>query len=121
MDGTVFLKRADGVAFWVMMLLSLILLAYSYAVTQVIDWLLVSVIVVNCFILRFTHMVAFIRRKPWIMEIEKSERIAFWGMSLTLLVALILTYAETNLFNYNVFLVLFFGLFTKIVVSALRS
>jgi len=120
MDGTNFFERADGVAFWVMVLLVFILLAYSYSITQVIDWLLAFVIVISFFIFRFTHMVAFIRRKPWIMELEKSERIAFWGMSLTSLTALILTYAMMSLFNYNLFLILIFGLLAKIVVSLLR-
>ncbi len=120
MNRVVFLKRADGVAFWIMMLLGFILLAYSYAIAQVVDWLLVLVIVISGFICRFTWLVSFIRRKPWIMEIGKAERIAFWGMSLTSLMALILTYAMMSLFNYNLFLVLIFGLLTKIVVSLLR-
>jgi hypothetical protein len=114
MDRRVFWKRADGIAFWVMMLLGFILLAYSCVITQVVDWFLVFVIVTSGFISRFTWIVAFIRRKPWIMEIEKVERIAFWSMSLTSLVALTLAYATTNLFNYNIFLVLIFGLLTKI-------
>lgn len=119
-DRTVFWKRADGVAFWAMMLLGFILLAYSYVITQVVDWLLVFVIVTSGFISRFTWIVAFIQRKPWVMEIEKAERIAFWSMSLTSLVALTLAYTTTNLFNYNVLFVLFFGLFTKIGFSLLR-
>lgn len=119
-DGTNFFKRDDRVAFWIMMLLGFILLVYSYAITRVIDWLLGFVIVIGCFILRFTHVVTFIRRRSWMMEIEKAERIAFWGMSLTSLVALILAYATMNLFNCNLFLVLIFGLLTKIVALPLR-
>lgn len=120
MDVIVLSKRVDGVSFWVMMLLGFILLAYSYVITQVVDWLLVLVIVTSGFISRFTWMVAFIRRKPWIMEIEKAECTSFWGMTLTSLAALTLAYAMVNFFNYNVFLILFFGLFTKIVFSLLR-
>lgn len=121
-DGTNFFKRDDRAAFWIMMLLGFILLVYSYAINRVIDWLLGFVIVIGCFIFifRFTHVVAFIRRRSWMMEIEKAERIAFWGMSLTSLVALILAYATMNLFNCNLFLVLIFGLLTKIVALLLR-
>jgi hypothetical protein len=51
---------------------------------------------------------------------ERADGVTFWGMSLTSLTALILTYAMMSLFNYNLFLILIFGLLAKIVVSLLR-
>lgn len=116
MKRTGFLERADGVAFWTMMLLSFVFLTYSYAITQTVDWLLIFVIIIAVFILRFAW-IGFAWRKPLSVEVEKVERVAFWGMSLTSLGVLTVEYAVANFFNYYVFYVFVAGLLTKTIVS----
>jgi hypothetical protein len=116
MKRTGFSERADGVAFWTMMLLSFVFLTYSYAITQTVDWLLIFVIIIAVFILRFAWT-RFAWRKPLSVEVEKVERVAFWGMSLTSLGVLTVEYAVANFFNYYVFYVFVAGLLTKTIVS----
>jgi hypothetical protein len=117
MKRTSFSERAYGVAFWTMMLLSFVFLTYSYAVTHTVDWLLILVPIIGLFfIFRFVWTV-FAWRKPSSIEMEKVERVAFWGMSLTSLGVLTVEYAVANFFNYYLFYVFVAGLLTKIIVS----
>jgi len=117
MKRTGFSERADGVAFWTMILLSFVFLTYSYAITQTVDWLLILVPIIGLFfIFRFAWTV-FAWRKPSSIEMEKVERVAFLGMSLTSLGVLTVEYALTNLFNYYLFYVFVAGLLTKTILS----
>ena len=115
-DRTWLSERAYGVAFWIMMLLSFVFLAYSYAITQTVDWLLIFVVIIAGLILRFAW-IGFAWRKPLSVEIEKVEHIAFWGMNLTSLGVLTLEYMAMNFFNYYVFYVFVAGLLTKFVLQ----
>jgi hypothetical protein len=117
MKRTSFSERADGLAFWSMMLLSLVFLTYSYAVTNTVDWLLILVPIIGIFfIFRFAWTV-FAWRKPSSIEMEKVERVAFWGMSLTSLVVLTVEYVVTSFFDFYVFYVLVAGLLIKTILS----
>jgi hypothetical protein len=110
-------KRVDGVAFWAMMLLSFVFITYSYAVTQTVDWLLILVLIIGLFfIFRFAWTV-FAWCKPSSIEMEKVERVAFLGMSLTLLAVLIVEYVVTSFFNFYVFYVFVAGLLIKTILS----
>jgi len=109
-------ERAYGVAFWIMMLLSFVFLAYSYAITQTVDWFLIFVVIITVLIFRFAWT-GFAWRKPSSIEIEKVEHIAFWGMNLTSLVVLTLEYMAMNFFNYYVFYVFVADLPTKFVLQ----
>jgi hypothetical protein len=110
-------ERADGVAFWTMMLLSFVFIIYSYAVPQTVDWLLILVLIIGLFfIFRFAWTV-FAWRKPSSIEMEKVERVAFLGMSLTLLVVLIVEYVVTSFFNFYVFYIFVAGLLIKTILS----
>ena len=60
MGGTWLSERADGVAFWIMMLLSTVFLTYSYATTQTVDWLLILVPIIG---ILFTKVLQFVVRK----------------------------------------------------------
>jgi hypothetical protein len=117
MKRTSFSERADGLAFWSMMLLSLVFLTYSYAVTNTVDWLMIIVPIIGIFfIFRFAWTV-FAWRKPSSIEMEKVERVAFWGMSLTSLVVLTVEYVVTSFFDFYVFYVLVAGLLIKTILS----
>jgi hypothetical protein len=52
---------------------------------------------------------------------EKVERVAFWGMSLTSLGVLTLEYVVTSFFNYYVFYVFLAGLLTKLFCHFLTN
>jgi hypothetical protein len=112
-----FPERADGLAFWSMMLLSIVFLTYSYAVTHTVDWLLIFVPIIGIFfIFRFAWTV-FAWRKPSSIEMEKIERVAFWGMSLTLLGVLTVEYVVTSFFNFYVFYVFVAGLLMETILK----
>ncbi|MEM3705965.1 MAG: hypothetical protein QXX59_08680 [Candidatus Bathyarchaeia archaeon] len=113
-----FSERADGVAFWSMMLLSLVFMVYSYVVAHMVDWLLIFVPIIGLFfIFRFVWTV-FAWHKPSSIEIEKVERVAFFGTSLSLLVVLIIEYVATGFFNFYVFYVFIAGLLIKTILSS---
>jgi hypothetical protein len=117
MKGRNFSERADGLAFWSMMLLSIVFLTYSYAVTHTIDWLLIFVPIVGIFfIFRFAWTV-FAWRRPSSIEMEKIERVAFWGMSLTLVGVLTVEYVVTSFFNFYVFYVFVAGLLMETILK----
>ena len=117
MKGRNFSERADGLAFWSMMLLSIVFLTYSYAVTHTVDWLLIFVPIVGIFfIFRFAWTV-FAWRRPSSIEMEKIERVAFWGMSLTLLGVLTVEYVVTSFFNFYVFYVFVAGLLMETILK----
>jgi hypothetical protein len=117
MKGRNFSERADGLAFWSMMLLSIVFLTYSYAVTHTVDWLLIFVPIIGIFfIFRFAWTV-FAWRKPSSIEMEKIERVAFWGMSLTLLGVLTVEYVVTSFFNFYVFYVFVAGLLMETILK----
>ena len=117
MKRTSFSERADGLAFWTMMLLSFVFLTYSYAVTHTVDWLLILVPIIGLFfIFRFAWTV-FAWRKPSSIEMEKVERVAFWGTSLTSLGVLTVEYVVTSFFNFYVFYVFVAGLLIKTILS----
>jgi len=65
MKRTGFSERTDGVAFWIMMLLSFVFLTY-YAITQTVDWLLVFVMVIASMIFRFVWTVFGWHKQPHI-------------------------------------------------------
>jgi len=112
-----FPERADGLAFWSMMLLSIVFLTYSYAVTHTVDWLLIFVPIIGIFfIFRFAWTV-FAWRKPSSIEMEKIERVAFWGTSLTLLGVLTVEYAVTRFFNFYIFYVFVAGLLMETILK----
>lgn len=116
-NGRSFLERPDGVAFWTMMLLSFVFLTYSYAITHTVDWLLTLVPIISLFfIFRFAWTV-FAWRKPSSIEMEKVERVAFWGTSLTSLGVLTVEYVVTSFFNFYVFYVFVAGLLIKTILS----
>jgi hypothetical protein len=117
MKGRNFSERADGLAFWSMMLLSIVFLTYSYAVTHTVDWLLIFVPIVGIFfIFRFAWTV-FAWRRPSSIEKEKIERVAFWGMSLTLVGVLTVEYVVTSFFNFYVFYVFVAGLLMETILK----
>ena len=117
MKGKSFSERADGLAFWSMMLLSIVFLTYSYAVTHTVDWLLIFVPIVGIFfIFRFAWTV-FAWRRPSSIEMEKIERVAFWGMSLTLVGVLTVEYVVTSFFNFYVFYVFVAGLLMETILK----
>ena len=117
MKRTSFSERADGLAFWSMMLLSFVFPTYSYAVTHTVDWLLILVPIIGLFfIFRFAWTV-FAWRKPSSIEMEKVERVAFWGMSLTLLGVLTVEYVVTSFFNFYVFYVFVAGLLMETILK----
>jgi hypothetical protein len=117
MKGRNFSERADGLAFWSMMLLSIVFLTYSYAVTHTVDWLLIFVPIVGIFfIFRFAWTV-FAWRRPSSIEMEKIERVAFWGMSLTLVGVLTVEYVVTSFFNFYVFYVFVAGLLMETILK----
>jgi hypothetical protein len=112
-----FSERAEGLAFWSMMLLSIVFLTYSYAVTHTVDWLLIFVPIVGIFfIFRFVWTV-FAWRRPSSIEMEKIERVAFWGMSLTLVGVLTVEYVVTSFFNFYVFYVFVAGLLMETILK----
>lgn len=110
-----FLERPDGVAFWIMMLLGFAFLIFSYAITRVVEWLLLFVIVVAVLIFRVAWGI-FAWHRPLSVEMEKVERASFWMTSLTSLTVLILEYTTTDFFNYYVFCVFIVGLIIKYFV-----
>jgi hypothetical protein len=112
MKGRSFSERADGLAFWSMMLLGIVFLTYSYAVTHTVDWLLIFVPIIGILLIFRFAWTVFAWRKPSNIEMEKVERVAFWGMSLTLLGAITVGYAVTSVFNFYVFVA---GLLIKII------
>jgi hypothetical protein len=117
MKGRSFSERADGLAFWSMMLLSIVFLTYSYAVTRTVDWLLILVPIIGIFfIFRFAWTV-FAWRKPSSIEMEKVERVAFWGMSLTLLGVLTVEYVVMSFFNFYVFYIFVAGLLMETILK----
>ena len=117
MKGRNFSERADGLAFWSMMLLSIVFLTYSYAVTRTVDWLLIFVPIIGIFfIFRFAWTV-FAWRKPSSIEMEKVERVAFWGMSLTLLGVLTVEYVVTSFFNFYFFCIFVAGLLMETILK----
>jgi hypothetical protein len=121
MKGRNFSERADGLAFWSMMLLSIVFLTYSYAVTHTVDWLLIFVPIIGIFfIFRFAWTV-FAWRKPSSIEMEKIERVAFWGMSLTLLGVLTVEYVITSFFNFYVFYVFVAGLLMETILKLTKK
>jgi hypothetical protein len=121
MKGWSFSERADGLAFWSMMLLSIVFLTYSYAVTHTVDWLLIFVPIIGIFfIFRFAWTV-FAWRKPSSIEMEKIERVAFWGMSLTLLGVLTVEYVITSFFNFYVFYVFVAGLLMETILKLTKK
>jgi hypothetical protein len=117
MKRTGFSERADGVAFWTMMLLSFVFLTYSYAITQTVDWLLILVPIIGLFFIFRSAWTVFAWRKPSSIEMEKVERLAFWGMSLTSLGVLTVEYVVTRFFNFCVFYVFVAGLLIKTILS----
>jgi hypothetical protein len=110
-----FLERSDGVAFWTVMLLSFAFLIFSYAITQVIESLLLLVIITAGLIFRSAWTI-YGWRRPSSIEMEKVERASFWMISLTILIVLILQYTTANSFDYYVFYVFIIGLITKYFV-----
>jgi len=117
MKGRSFPERADGLAFWSMMILSIVFLTYSYAVTRTVDWLLILVPIIGMFfIFRFAWTV-FAWRKPSSIEMEKVERVAFWGMSLTLLGVLTVEYVVTSFFNFYFFYIFVAGLLMETILK----
>jgi len=111
-----FLKRAEGVAFWVMISFCFALLAYSYIITQGINYPLLLLLITGLIISRTAWVISTWRR-PLTVEVEKVERIFFWAMSLISLVLLTLEYSTTKFFNYYLFYVFIAGLFTRYMVS----
>jgi hypothetical protein len=117
MKGRNFSERADGLAFWSMMLVSIVFLTYTYAVTHTVDWLLIFVPIIGIFfIFRFAWTV-FAWRRPSSIEMEKIERVAFWGISSTLLIVLTIEYVVTSLFNFYVFYVFVAGLLMETILK----
>ena len=121
MKGRNFSERADGLAFWSMMLLSIVFLTYTYAVTHTVDWLLIFVPIIGIFfIFRFAWTV-FAWRKPSSIEMEKIERVAFWGISLTLLGVLTVEYVVTSFFNFYVFYVFVAGFLIETILKLTKK
>ncbi len=121
MKGRNFSERADGLAFWSMMLLSMVFLTYSYAVTHTVDWLLIFVPIIGIFfIFRFAWTV-FAWRKSSSIEMEKVERVAFLGMSLALLGVLTVEYVVTSFFNFYVFYVFVAGLLMETILRLTKK
>lgn len=116
MNRTRFLERSDGVAFWIMMLLSFAFMVHSYVIAQVVEWFLIFVIIMAGLIFRIVWGM-FAWRRPLSVEMEKVERTSFWMIILISLAGLILEYTTTNFFNHYVFYVLVAVLLTKFVVS----
>ena len=107
-NGRSFLERPERVAFWVMMSLCLALLAYFYAATQLIDYILVCLLITGIIVLKVAWGM-FAWRRPLMVEIEKAERVAFWVMSLFSLGLLAFEYATTGFFDHHVFFVFIIG------------
>ena len=109
-----FLERPENVAFWVMMSLCFVLLTYSWAVTQGIDYVLLFLLIIVGIIFR-SAWVVFAWRRP-LSVVEKVERVAFWTMILLSIGLLALEYLTTTLFNYYLFYILIAGLLAYYVV-----
>ena len=121
MKGRKFSERADGLAFWSMMLSSIAFLTYSYAVTHTVDWLLIFVPIIGIFFIFGFAWSVFAWRKPSSIEMEKVERVAFWGMSLTLLGVLTVEYVVTSFFNFYVFYVFVAGFLIETILKLTKK
>lgn len=115
-DSRPFLKRAEGVAFWVMVSFCFALFAYSYIIRQGVNYTLLFLLITGLIISRTAWVISTWRR-PLTVEVEKVERISFWAMSLISLVLLTLEYSTTKFFNYYLFYVFIAGLLTRYIVS----
>jgi hypothetical protein len=110
-----FSERADGLAFWSMMLLGIAFLTYSYAMTHTVDWLLIFVPTIGILLVFRLAWTVYAWRKPSSIDVEKVERVAFWGISLTLLGVLTVEYVATSLFDFYVFYIFVAGLLIKAI------
>lgn len=118
MDRKGFLERADGVAFWLMMISCLALIAYSYISVQRVNYPLLFLLVSGIVVARVAWIV-YAWRKPSIVEVEKAESLAFWTISFISLAVLTVKYVATNSFDNYIFLVPVAGLLTKYVMTIL--
>ena len=108
------MERAEGVALWAMMSLSLAFLAHSYTTTQLINYTLLFLFVIGVIVLK-TAWGILAWRSPLMIDVEKAERIAFWTMSLISLGLLTLEYVTTGFFDYYIFYVFIAGLLAFVV------
>ena len=113
-----FLKRPEGVAFWIMMLLGFAFLTYSYAVARTVDWFLVFVIMVAGLIFRIVWG-AFAWRRPLSVPVEKVELVSFWIVNMFSLVLLVLQYLTLGLFNYYMFYIFIAGLIAYCAITVM--
>jgi len=116
MDRKGFLERADGVAFWLMVIFCLALIAYSYINVQRVNYTLLFLLVSGLVVARVAWII-FAWRKPSSVEVEKAESLAFWTISLISLAILTVEYVAMNLFDPYVFSVLVAGSLTKYVMT----
>jgi hypothetical protein len=116
MDRKGFLERADGVAFWLMTLFCLALVAYFYIIAQMVNYILLFLFVTGLMVSRVAWSI-FAWRRPSSVEVEKAESVAFWTMSLISLAVLTLEYVATNFFDHYVLFVFFVGFLTKYVMA----
>jgi len=113
-----FLKRPEGVAFWIMMLLGFAFLIYSYAIARIVDCFLFFVILMAGLVFRIVWS-AFAWRRPLSVPVEKVERISFWIVNMLLLVLLVLQYLTLGLFNYYTFYIFITGLIAYCVIAVM--
>jgi len=110
MDRKGFLERADGVAFWLMVIFCLALIAYSYINVQRVNYTLLFLLVSGLVVARVAWIISSV-------EVEKAESLAFWTISLISLAILTVEYVAMNLFDPYVFSVLVAGSLTKYVMT----
>jgi hypothetical protein len=115
-----FLRRAEAVAFLVMILLSLALLAYAYLTTRFVNYALLLLCIIGLLTLRGAQTSLYVIWKvPPVEAVERAERIAFCTMSIVSFGLLTFEYAVANLFNHYLFLVFIVGLLAHFSASAL--
>jgi len=115
-----FLGRAEAVAFLVMILLSLALLAYAYLTTRFVNYALLLLCIIGLITLRGAQTSLYVIWKvPPVEAMERAERIAYWTMSIASLGLLTFEHATANLFNNYLFLVFIVGLLAHFLASAL--
>lgn len=116
MDRKGFLERADGVAFWLIVLFYLALVVCVYTILQRVNYTLLFLLVIGIVVSRVAWII-FAWRKPLSVEVEKAESLAFWTISLISLAVLTVEFVATNLFDPYVFFVLVAGFLTKYVMT----
>ena len=99
MDRKGFLERADGVAFWLVVLFCLALVVYVYIILQRVNYTLLFLLVIGIVVSRVAWII-FAWRKPSSVEVEKAESLAFWTISLISLAVLTVEYVATNFMLY---------------------